>query len=284
MTRKKYGYLFAVLPFLLVSLMYEIIPLSMVLIKSFLPDEGGSFTLVNYKIIFTKLLYQRSIYNSIRISLLSSAVGILIAVIGAKAAHAVKGRGKTAFMLMLNMVSNFAGIPLAFAYMILLGNEGVLVHMGQYLGIAELEKFQLYTSFGMSIVYIYFQIPLATLLLIPCFDALKKEWSESAQLLGGSPFLYWRAVAIPVLIPEILGTFCILFANALAAYATVYALMMSNFPLLPVEIASSYVGEVQARPGLGGALSVVMMGIIAGMITLSNLLIKKMQKGGSRRG
>lgn len=284
MNRKKYGYLLAVLPFFIVSLMYEIIPLSMVLIKSFLPDAGGSFTLVNYKIIFTKLLYQRSIFNSMRISLLSSAVGILVAVIGAKAAHAIQGSGKTAFMLMLNMVSNFAGIPLAFAYMILLGNEGVLVHMGHYLGIAELEKFQLYTSFGMSIVYIYFQIPLATLLLIPSFDALKKEWSESAQLLGGSQFLYWRKVAIPVLIPEILGTFCILFANALAAYATVYALMMSNFPLLPVEIASSYVGEVQTRPGLGGALSVVMMAIIAGMITLSNVLIKKLKKGGKRNG
>jgi len=284
MTRKKYGYLLALLPFFVVALMYEIIPLSMVLIKSFLPDEGGSFTLVNYKIIFTKLLYQRSIYNSMKISLISSLAGILIAVIGAKAAHAIKGRGKVSFMLILNMVSNFAGIPLAFAYMILLGNEGVLVHMGHYLGIASLEKFQLYTSFGMSIVYIYFQIPLATLLLIPSFDALKKEWSESAQLLGGTHSLYWRKIAIPVLMPEILGTFCILFANALAAYATVYALMMSDFPLLPVEIASNYVGEIQTRPGLGGALSVVMMSIIAVMITLSNILIKKLQKGVSRRG
>ena len=79
--------------------------------------------------------------------------------------------------------------------------------------------------------------------------------------------------------PEILGTFSVLFANALAAYATVYALMMNNISLLPIQIAGSYVGEVKTRPGLGGALSVVMMVLMCLMILVTNRLSRHFRKG-----
>lgn len=62
-------------------------------------------------------------------------------------------------MTVLNMVSNFAGIPLAFAYMILLGNAGLVVNIGKELGINALSTYNLYTMNGMSLIYIYFQIP-----------------------------------------------------------------------------------------------------------------------------
>lgn len=182
-------------------------------------------------------------------------------------------------MMILNMVSNFAGIPLAFAYMILLGNAGLMVHIGESLGVEALANYNLYTSNGMSMIYIYFQIPLATLLLIPAFDGVRKEWKEAALLLGSREGYFWRKVGIPVLMPSILGTFSVLFANALAAYATVYALMMNNISLLPVQIVGSYVGEVKTKPGLGGALSVIMMLMMVLMILFTNKASKRFQKG-----
>lgn len=282
MKKKKYLYLVALLPFLLVALLYEIVPLAMVVVDSFHPDAGGAFTLENYEAVFTKLLYRKAIYNSIRISLISSVIGILVAFLGAQAAHNCRGRLNTAFTALLNVVSNFAGVPLAFAYMILLGNAGFMVHVGQKLGIEALANYNLYTTNGMSLIYVYFQIPLATLLLIPTFGAIRREWKEANALLGGGSFCFWRRVGIPVLMPSILGTFSVLFANALAAYATVYALMMNNISLLPVQIAGSYVGEVKIRPGLGGALSVTMMVIMCIMIVITNRLSRVFQKGGRR--
>ena len=79
------------------------------------------------------------------------------------------------------------------------------------------------TAVVLLLCYIYFQIPLATLLLIPAFDGLKKEWREAVALLGGSETVYWLKVGLPNLLPSILGTFSVLFANAVAAYATAYA-------------------------------------------------------------
>ena len=269
----------ALLPFLVVALLYEIVPLLMVIRNSFQSDTGTGITLENYQTIAEKLLYQKAIFNSIRISLISSLGGIVVAFLGAKAIAESKGKIANLFMTILNMVSNFAGVPLAFAYMVLLGNAGFMVHVGQKFGISALADFNLYTSDGMSMIYIYFQIPLATLLLVPAFAGIRKEWKEAVALLGGKEGMFWRKVGIPVLMPEILGTFSVLFANALAAYATVYALMMNNISLLPIQIAGSYVGEVKTRPGLGGALSVVMMVLMCLMILVTNRLSRHFRKG-----
>ncbi len=283
MKKKTYIYLLALVPFLIVAMLYEIVPLITVIVKSFQPDGGTGFTLENYQSVFSKLLYQKAIINSIKISLTSAVAGIIIAFLGARAAHQHQGKLNHVFMAVLNMVSNFAGIPLAFAYMILLGNAGLVVNIGKELGISALSTYNLYTMNGMSLIYIYFQIPLSTLLLIPAFDGVQKQWKEACTLLGGTQGTFWRKVGIPVLMPSILGTFSVLFANALAAYATIYALMMDNIALLPVQIAGCFTGEVKIRAGLGGALSVVMMAIMVIMILITNGLSRRFQKGGNRK-
>ena len=283
MKKKTYIYLLALVPFLIVAMLYEIVPLITVIVKSFQPDGGTGFTLENYQSVFSKLLYPKAIINSIKISLTSAVAGIIIAFLGARAAHQHQGKLNHVFMTVLNMVSNFAGIPLAFAYMILLGNAGLVVNIGKELGINALSTYNLYTMNGMSLIYIYFQIPLSTLLLIPAFDGVQKQWKEACTLLGGTPGIFWRKVGIPVLMPSILGTFSVLFANALAAYATSYALMRDNIALLPVQIAGCFTGEVKIRAGLGGALSVVMMAIMVIMILITNGLSRRFQKGGNRK-
>lgn len=129
------------------------------------------------------------------------------------------------------------------------------------------------------ITYIYFQVPLATLLLIPVFDSVKKEWKEAVGILGGTQRTFWFKVGIPVMMPGILGTFSTLFANAIAAYATAYALVMNNVSILPIRISEQFVGDVVQNPQLGGALAVVLMA----MMVLSILLNDGIMKNNRRR-
>ena len=103
MKKQKYVYLLALLPFLAVAILYEIVPLCSVIGNSFLPDGGTGFSLENYEKVFTKLLYQKAIVNSLKISLTSSIIGIIIAFLGAKAIHNHTGKLSTAFTTVLNM-------------------------------------------------------------------------------------------------------------------------------------------------------------------------------------
>lgn len=276
-------YLLALLPFLLLVGMFELIPIATVIVKSFLPEGGGSgFTLEHYASIFSKKLYQMAIVNSLMVSILSSLIGIAVAFVGAKAAYTTGGKAKKLFMSILNMVSNFSGVPLAFAYIILFGNVGIMTMVGKTYGIQVLAEFPLYTIWGLLLTYVYFQIPLSTLLLIPAFDSIKKEWKEAVSLLGGGGTTFWLKVGIPVLMPSILGTFSVLFANAIAAYATAYALLMNNLSILPIRISEQFVGDVVQRPQFGSALAVVLMALMVLSIWMQERLLH-MQKGGKAR-
>ena len=203
----------------------------------------------------------------------------MVSFFGAKAAYEKGGIAKKIFMSILNMVSNFSGVPLAFAYIIMLGNTGVLTLIGQKYGIGFLAEFPLYSVVGLMITYIYFQIPLSMLLLLPAFESIKKEWKDAVGLLGGSSLTFWLKVGIPVLMPSILGTFSTMFANAIAAYATAYALVMNNVSILPIRISEQFVGDVVQNPHLGGALAVILMILMI----LSILMNEKILQGNRRR-
>ena len=274
--KQKKTYLLALIPFLVLCVLFELIPIIYTIIRSFVPEgEDFGFTLANYINIFTKPLYQKAIVNSLIISILSSIIGLIVAFIGAKAVHESKGKLNNIFMSILNMVSNFSGVPLAFAYIIMFGNVGVMTMIGSNYGIEFLANFPLYSIFGLLLIYVYFQIPLSTLLLIPAFDAIRKEWKESNALLGGTNFTFWTKIGVPILMPSILSTFSVLFANALAAYASAYALLMNIVSLLPIRLSEQFVGDLVQRPEFGSAIAVVLMVFMIAAIMIQNKLTVK---------
>lgn len=271
-------YLLAILPFALLVILYEIIPILMIIVRSFQPEGSLGFTLEHYQSIFTKRLYQQAVINSIKIAVISSIIGIFIAFFAAKAANNTNSRWRNGFINILNMTSNFAGIPLAFAFIILLGNVGVLVLIGKQFGIQALANFNIYSYQGLLLTYIYFQIPMATLLLIPVFNGLRKEWKEAVVILGGNNLIYWVKVAVPTMMPSLLATLSVLFSNAIAAYATAYALLSNSYSLLPIRISEQFVGEVTQRKEFGSALAVVLMCTMLIATGINNYLIKKARR------
>ena len=276
----RYYYLLALIPFLFLVIMYEILPLIMLVVDSLKSEQSKDilFTLENYQKIFSTLSYRKAIANSLKITSISTAFGIVIAFLGARAAYNSRGKFRNVYLTVLNMTSNFAGVPLAFAYMIILGNAGVVKQIADMYGIGFLQDFDLYSSTGLTMIYVYFQIPLSTLLLIPAFNGIRKEWGEANMLLGGTSARFWQKVGIPVLLPSLFSTLSVLFANALSAYATAYALLMNNFSLLPINISASFVGDIKSKPKLGAALSVVMMIIMSIVILVNNYITKKTTK------
>ena len=272
------GYI-AFIPFLLVIIGYELLPLAQLVIDAFIGKESGALGLENFIKVFTTPLYQQSIVNSVWISIVSAIVGIVVAFLAARFAYESSARVRNAFTMVLNMMSNFSGVPLAFAFMILMGNSGVLTLLGQQWGIPFLADFDLYTGQGLLVLYIYFQIPLATLLLLPAFSGIRKEWREAATILQASSAVYWFRIVVPNLMPSILGTLSVLFSNALAAYATAYAVVMNNYALLPLQITSKFKGDVQIDAATGGALACVLIILMVVCTLINNYFTKRASKG-----
>lgn len=266
--------LLCLLPFALFYIAFQIAPLVWIAINSFWSEMNEAWGWANYSDIFTSTFYQQAIRFSLTISFWSSVFGLLIALVGGYSLHQLgSGRLHSFLMSFTNMTSNFAGVPLAFAFVILLGLNGCLTLLMRKYGLVD--GFKLYSTDGLIVVYTWFQIPLGLLLLYPAFDGLKKDWEESAALLGASRWRYWRHIGLPILTPALLGTFVILLANALGAYATIYALTTGNFNVIPVRIAALVSGDISLDPNMGSALAMVLVALMTVITVVHQWLVRR---------
>jgi putative spermidine/putrescine transport system permease protein len=169
-------------------------------------------------------------------------------------------------MTFSGVASNFAGVPLAFAFLATLGRVGlVTVLLKKFFGVDLYSTgFSVLSFAGLTLTYLYFQIPLMVLIVTPALEGLKREWREACDCLGGTAYHYWRYVALPVLWPSILGAMLLLFANAFGAVATAYALTGSSLNIVPILLFAQIRGDVLHNPNLGYALAFGMI-VITGV-------------------
>ncbi|MEI7346874.1 ABC transporter permease [Dickeya chrysanthemi] len=279
--RKSWLAALILLPFFVVFFAFQIAPLIWIAVNSFYSETESAWGLANYVDILTSPFYQQAIRFSLDIAFWSSLYGLVIALIGGYSLRQLGEGGLQRFVMAFsNMTSNFAGVPLAFAFVIMLGLNGFLTLLLKHYGL--IDGFNLYSRDGLILIYTYFQIPLGILLLYPAFDGLRDEWQESAALLGASRWRYWLHIGIPVLTPALLGTFVILLANALGAYATLYALTTGNFNVVPIRIASLVSGDITLDPNLGSALSMLLVLLMALITVAHQWLLRRSYSYASR--
>jgi putative spermidine/putrescine transport system permease protein len=129
------------------------------------------------------------------------------------------------------------------------------------------------------IVYLYFQVPLMILVSLPIIEGIKREWREAALTLGAPYSFFWRKVIAPIIAPQLLATFLLLFTNSFAAYATAAALTSGSLALVPVQIASLIASNVQVDgANTAMALGVGMISIVAVAMTTYVLLERRVVK------
>nr|WP_275431627.1 ABC transporter permease [Salinicoccus roseus] len=277
MSRTRIYPLLGLLPFILLVIGFLIMPLINMIFQSFQSNEGA-FGLTQYISIFGDAFYLQAIKNSLTISLISATVAIIIASIGGYSISRLANRENKVMVMITNMTSYFEGIPLTFSFIILLGNNGLFTLLFSQLGLDIFDDFNLYSWVGLIIVYIYFQVPFAIMLLLPTYQGLKEDWRYASNLLGGGQLSYWLHIGIPILLPGIIGTYTILFANSLGAYATAYALVGSTYNLLPLQIGSLIAGDVFLQPNLASALGVVLAIIMMGALWINGKIMRKVRR------
>lgn len=264
-----------VMPFLIFALLFLLLPTLNIVTGAFV-DAEGAFTLRNMANLFRPEI-MNAFALSIRLSLASAVIGCAI---GFAIAVAVTLGGlppglRAVTMTFSGVTSNFAGVPLAFAYVATLGRVGfVTLILRDWFGINIYSLgFNMISFWGLTMTYVFFQIPLMILIITPAIDGLKREWREAAEVLGASQGQYWRMVALPVLWPSLLGTLALLFANAFGAVATAIALTGSLLSIAPILLFNQIRGDVLQDPHLGYALAVGMI-LITGLSNLIYIILR----------
>lgn len=258
--------LFGVAPFIIFSVMFLVIPTLYLLASAFF-DPAGNFTLANMAELGRPQIVS-AFWTSLKLSAVTAILGV---VIGLTLALALIRGGlpssfRSAVLTFSGVASQFAGVPLAFAFLATIGRLGlVTVILRDVFGLNLYGLgFNILSFWGLTVTYLYFQIPLMILIIAPAIDGLKREWGEAAATLGATRGQFWRYIGLPVLWPSLLGTLSLLFANAFGAIATAFSLTGSSLNILPILLYSQIRGDALNNPGLGAAIAVAMVLVTSG--------------------
>jgi len=270
-----------IMPFFIFAFLFLLYPSSTLIIGTFKDSKTGVFTIQNLLNLLKDPYILGAYWLSIKISVVTALGG---GIFGFLLAYAAIRGGlprfmRSSLMTFSGVASNFAGVPLAFAFIALLSPTGMLTVWLKAAGInLYAQGFTLYKFWGLSVVYMYFQFPLMVLIIAPAIDGLRREWLEASENLGATTLQYWRYVAFPILLPSILGSMILLFGNAFGAFATAQALTGGQVSLATIVIGAQLRGDVLNDPGLGYAMAFGMVIVMTVVMTGYTILQRRAER------
>ena len=268
-----------VVPFLAYIVIFLIVPLVAILAGAFQNPDTGAFTWSN---VTTAVhgSYLHGFEQSLELSLITAVIPGVCGLLLAYAIFTDRGRAAAALRQVVitasGVFANFGGVPLAFLFIASFGSSALVTGWLSDIGLNIYNLgFSLYDLTGVALVYMYFQIPLMVLIILPALEGLRPAWREAAENLGASSWSYWRHVGGPVLLPSFLSCLMLLFGSALAAYATAEALTSGTIPLTSIQIGSFLNGNViSGQENVGKALSLGMV-VIIGVLMICYVLLQR---------
>lgn len=275
--RTQTGVAFALLPFVVFFVMFEAIPVVVLLIGSVGKLEHP--TLKYLTTVFSHPVYRQSVLNTLLVSGVSSLIGAIFGTaLGYGLSVTRHARVREALVALANVTSNSGGISLAFAYITVLGATGAITVALKILGFDLYSVFSLYSMTGLIVVYVYFQVPLMVVLMLPAFAAVRPEWREASDSLGGGGVDFWRRVGVPVLLPAIVAGTILMFASGMGAFATAVALMGAQANLMTVQVSVLRQGEVIFNPAQADAMATVLLVFVAVTVVVYNVIQGRAQR------
>lgn len=261
-------------PLTVVIALFFVLPIVGMAIIAFTVDTEDGGSTVGIENFLGLGSYADAIVNSILVSAVGSVIAAVIGALTAFCISQIRSQKLDSVVAVLSSVlANDGGAPLAFSFIVTLGNTGVVY---TWLNLSA-TSFSLYSWQGLVIMYQYFLIPTMVMVTLPTFAGLRGEWKEANVSLGGGRWTFWRRVGLPVATPALFGGWILLFGSAFATYASAAVLIgTGGFQLIPLTIAS----ELRSGAGSGGesaamALGVAMVVIAVAALYFSTLLQKR---------
>ena len=250
-------------PYLVWMTVFIAVPLLMIAVFAFTSNDGG-FTIKNIQDVGQ---YANIFFRSIWLSVIATAICLVMAYpVSFILSRMEQHRQATMLMIvMLPMWMNF--LLRTYAWMTLLGNNGVINHLLGLIGIGPLKLINTSGAVVLGMVYNY--LPFMILPLYSVMVKIDKSVIEAASDLGCSSFATLFRVIVPLSLPGITSGITMVFVPAISTFIISRMLGGGSNLLIGDLIEMQFLGNAY-NPHLGAAISLVLMVIILVIMTVMN--------------
>lgn len=262
-------------PGLLILLICLAVPLLKVLVPTFVT---GDYPMSSYVQFFQDEYYLKIFFRTVRIAVITTLVCMIG---GIPTAYFIsrcdkKWRGLLLAASIFPMMTN--SVIRSFAWINILGSNGIINKILTALDIVEKPMKLLYTDFAIIIGSVYLFLPLMIVTVTGVMENIDDDMMEAAQSLGENRFSAFMKVIFPMSLPGIIVGGILVFTGTLTAYTTPQLLGGNSNMVLATLIYQ----RAMSVGDWNGASVVALIMIIVTLVVIKgfNALAARMDKRG----
>ena len=275
MERRKQAILLA-LPASLALLFFFILPMVYILIRTLTENGTADFTE-----FFTDPFYLDILWTTIRVSLVSTAVSLLLGYPTAYYMARTTSRLKQAMVIVILFPFLVSAVVRSYGWMVILGTNGLLNQLLLGLGLISEPLKLLNTEAAVIIGMIHLLIPYMILSLVGVLQSIDPNVEYAAYSLGASPMTTFRKVVFPLSTPGIISGCVLVFTMSMTSYVTPKLLGGSKFRMMATMVVQEI--NVNFDWGAASAISYILLAVIlavqVAVVLLTGPYMKRMGGG-----
>jgi putative spermidine/putrescine transport system permease protein len=253
-------------------------PIARVLVISFTEPEPG---LGNYETLATSGAIRRVLATTLQVSLLTSAIALLLAYALAYYLTSARPGLRRAIFFCVLVPFWLSVLVRAFAWMTILRSGGVLNSALMGLGLTAEPLPLMYNRFGVTVGMVHYMTPYAVLILFSHMQSIDRRLMDAARGLGASAGQAFRRVWFPLSLPGLLAASVFVFIFSLGFYVTP-ALLGAGKTIMVAEYVGIQISTTM-RWGIATALCVLLLGVVLLAVGLLTRLMSVNALFGSAR-
>jgi len=216
--KKRYLYLL-LFPGVLFLTIFMIIPILMTIGTTFFNENGG-FSIQGYLDFFQDRYFIEILLTTLRVSLFTTIICILLGFPAAYYISKLKQRKKAIMLLLTIFPLLTSPVVRSFSWMVIIGKNGVVNKLLMGMGLIEKPLDILYTPTAIIIGLVHLFLPLIIVTLVGVMENIETDLLKAAESLGASRLAVFSKVVIPLSVPGLVIGSILVFVGSFTAYTT----------------------------------------------------------------
>lgn len=204
-------------PALALVIFFLILPVASTVTATF-TDSGGLFAPY---IAFLGSGFRRTVlWRTLEIALATTLISLVIGFLTAYVVSRSPGRLKSVLIIAAVFPLLTGVVVRSFAWLIILGKNGILNDFLIWIGVTSEPFSMLYTQWSVIIAMVYLFVPLMILTLVGVLENIPEDIIQASTSLGASPAATFRQVVFPLAVPGLIVGAVLVFTGSFTSFAT----------------------------------------------------------------
>jgi putative spermidine/putrescine transport system permease protein len=199
--------------------------------------------------------YRTALLSSLVLSAAAATAAVLLSITPAWVLARERFPGRRLLRAAMALPLSFSGVLVGFLMVVLLGRIGAVPVLLHWLTGRQLLAGTAYTSAGLFLAYLYFEVPRAVLTLEAAFRRFPAELDAAARTLGAGAGERLLRVRLPLLAPALRASLALTFSASMGSFG-VALVLARRFTVAPLEIYTELTGF--SNDAIAGALCLLL--------------------------